>query len=512
MTNNKYIFITGTTGLLGAYLLKDLLLTDRACAVVVRSNRFEKGIQRIENILARFESDNKIVLPRPVVLEGDLSEPMFGFSESEISWVKEHCNTILHNAASLLFQVDEKTNEPYRSNVKGTENVLDFCRETGIRQFHHVSTAYICGLRTDKCFESELDVGQIFGNDYEKSKVASEKLVRSASFLNSFTIYRPAIIIGDSQNGYTSTFHGYYTPLKIVHSFVDTEAIDGSPLLSILGLTGTERKHFVPVDWVAAALVHILNNPAKHGKTYHLTPQNPTTCKTTLHVFEKALQMYHNDNNKKQNNRNKKQTTSSNANSNELGISILGDVFLEQMEVYKAYWRDDPVFDRTNTEIALSELPCPEVTPEVLLRLALFALEKGFGWPKPQPFKPENWIHDYLYKKTTDENNQNQNEQLLQQKIVSFEPFGLQVNGRGGGAWTIIYDTINKKLEYQAGLPTDNKTLVYINSNTFNHIINQRFSFNDALNSGAIHIENSTESGINTLKNFLHLIFGDNYK
>ncbi|MDR1485709.1 MAG: SDR family oxidoreductase [Planctomycetaceae bacterium] len=513
MIDNKYIFITGATGLLGAYLLKDLLLAGRACAVVVRSNRFENGVQRIESILARFESDNGVVLPRPVVLEGDLSKPMFGFNESEIRWVKEHCNTILHNAASLLFQLDEKTNEPYRSNVNGTANVLNFCQETGIRQFHHVSTAYVCGLRTDTCFESELDVGQNFGNDYEKSKVASEKLVRAATFINSLTVYRPSIIIGDSKNGYSSTFHGYYTPLKIVHSFVDTDAIDGEPLLAILGLTGTERKHFVPVDWVSAALVHILSNPQKHGKTYHLTPKNPTTCKTTLHVFEKALQIYFNKN-KHRNIRNDKSTASaqtnlnsnSNSSSDEIGISMLGDIFRDQMEVYQAYWRDDPLFDRTNTESALADLPCPDVTPETLLRLAFFALDNGFGWPRPQPIKPDNWVQDFLYKKTTNTNNTNPNEHLAQQKITTIEPIGLQVNGRGGGAWTVIYDTKNKKLEYQNGLPTENKTIIYINSNTFNRIISKKFAFNDALNTGAIHIENSTENGINLCRNFLRMI------
>jgi hypothetical protein len=391
-------------------------------------------------------------------------------------------------------------------------------------------------LRTDICFESELDVGQDFGNDYEKSKVASEKLVRAETSLESLTIYRPSIIIGDSKNGYSSTFHGYYTPLKIVHSFVDTTVLDGSPLLACLGLSGSERKYFVPVDWVAAAITKILNNPKAHGKTYNLTPKTPTTCETTLHVFEKALQIYL-EKKKTQNNHNSKQNTPARTDSNELGIVMLSDVFREQMEVYKAYWRDDPTFDRTNTESVLTDLPCPEVTPEMLLRLAAFALDNGFGWPKPQPVKPEFWIQDFLYKKTTDNNTANQYaeavlkseklntqsqqrgaivqgrslppipapvyEQLTQQKNINDESFGLQVNGRGGGAWTIIYDTLNKKLEYQIGLPTNNKPLIYINATTFNNIINNNYSFNNALTSGAIHIENPTEISINSCKKLL---------
>jgi thioester reductase-like protein len=96
------------------------------------------------------------------------------------------------------------------SNLTGTRNLLQLCRETGVRQFDHVSTAYVCGKRPGPVFERELDCGQTFRNDYERSKCEAEKLVRAAAHLDRVTVYRPAIIVGDSRTGYTTAYHGPY--------------------------------------------------------------------------------------------------------------------------------------------------------------------------------------------------------------------------------------------------------------------------------------------------------------
>ena len=52
---------------------------------------------------------------------------------------------MLHVAASVDFFGDERTGEPFRSNVEGTENLLKVCEQAGIEKFHHVSTAYVGG-------------------------------------------------------------------------------------------------------------------------------------------------------------------------------------------------------------------------------------------------------------------------------------------------------------------------------------------------------------------------------
>jgi len=136
-------------------------------------------------------------------------------------------------------------------------------------RFHHVSRAYVCGLRSGRVLERELDVGQTPGKDYERSKLQAETMVLEAPHLSSRTVYRPGIISGDSRMGYTSTFHGFYVPLKIAHGMVSSWAaahpIDVRSPIDLFGVSGSDAKNLVPVDWVSEVMVRIIADPALHG-------------------------------------------------------------------------------------------------------------------------------------------------------------------------------------------------------------------------------------------------------
>ena len=174
-----YHLLTGATGLLGSYLLRDCLRQGHRLAVLVRPSRRESGRQRIEAILSRCEGDLGTVLPRPVVIEGELTEADLGLDQAGLHWISRHCRSVIHNAANLTFHGSGRQGEPWHTNFDGTRRILDLCRTTGIRQFHYISTAYVCGLREGRVLETELDVGQTPGNDYELSKIEAEKLVRA---------------------------------------------------------------------------------------------------------------------------------------------------------------------------------------------------------------------------------------------------------------------------------------------------------------------------------------------
>lgn len=143
----SYHLLTGATGLLGNYLLRDLLLRDVPVAVVVRPNRKQTARQRIESALCAWDNELGKTLSRPVVMEGDISQPDLGLDAVDVRWAAEHCSAVIHNAASLTFHSTSREGEPWKSNIEGTRNVLEFARNAGIRKFHHVSTAYVAGLR-----------------------------------------------------------------------------------------------------------------------------------------------------------------------------------------------------------------------------------------------------------------------------------------------------------------------------------------------------------------------------
>ena len=261
-----FIFLTGATGLLGSYILHNLLMRNENVAVLVRPGRKETAEHRISKILSHWRKELGGVVPMPKVFSGDLSEP------GRLEELYGRCKSVIHCAASLTFY-GAQGEEPWASNVDGTKRILDFCDAAGVPDMHYVSTAYVAG--SSRIFsEQDLDIGQELRNDYEKSKFEAEKIVRSADFLKRLTVYRPSIVVGDSATGYTTTFHGFYAVLKLAHTMVSRlpmGSTSGRNLLTALGMNGSERKNFVPVDWVTDVFDHIFTHPELHGQTYHLT-------------------------------------------------------------------------------------------------------------------------------------------------------------------------------------------------------------------------------------------------
>jgi len=171
--------------------------------------------------------------------------------------------------------------EPWRTNLGGTENVLEFAAATSIAHLHYVSTAYVCGVRDTVVMESELDVDQTFRNDYESSKFDAEKLVAAAEHFETKTIYRPAVIVGDSQTGFTSTYHGMFLYLRLLSTLIPLQQKDENGIYQTpikLPMNGDEPRNLVPVDWVSSVICHLVKTKSAHGRTFHLVPDE---CSTT---------------------------------------------------------------------------------------------------------------------------------------------------------------------------------------------------------------------------------------
>ncbi|MEZ6055531.1 MAG: SDR family oxidoreductase [Planctomycetaceae bacterium] len=370
----RHVLLTGATGLLGRYLMRDLLTAGVPMAVLVRPSRRHDPHRRVEAAMRAWENILGRKLPRPVVLAGDITQPDFGITPGEAEWVAQNCDRIIHNAASLSFVTTGRNAEPWKTNLDGTRHVLEFCKNAGIRNFFQVSTAYIAGLREGVVYESELDEGQALANCYEESKVESEKLVRACQDLDTLTVFRPGIIIGDSESKITFTFHNFYAAMQLSQTLVSqmsTFNFSGrAPSNDIIfNIDGHERKYLVPVDWVSKAMAEIVIDSKLHGKTYHLTPRIPVTMRLIRDVLEEAIDIYG--------------TGFTGAGSQESKNTELEEIFFEQFKVYESYWRDDATFDSTNTQQALPNLPCPHVDRSMMLALARWAIEKRFAWRDP---------------------------------------------------------------------------------------------------------------------------------
>jgi thioester reductase-like protein len=465
-----YHLLTGATGLLGSYLLRDFLLAGRRMAVLVRPAKSESARQRVEALLRHWELMLETSLPRPVVLEGDLGDADLGLDNRTLRWIGRNCESVVHNAASLVFRGDDPIGEPYLSNVEGTRRMLELCRCTGIRQFHHVSTAYVCGLREGHILESEVDVGQTPGNVYEKTKLEAELLVRGADFIDRSTIYRPSIIVGDSQTGYTTTYHGFYAPLRLAHTMASKVSVGttgGGLLVSALGITERDHKNFVPVDWVSAVMTHIHGRPEFHGTTYHLTSPQPPLVLEMAAVMQEVVEEL-------------SPMADSDSDWN-MDAEWFAKTFRDQLGIYGAYWRDDPQFDMANTFRAAPHLPCPALDREMMSQLARFAIDANFGRARRAKHKPEFDVYHHMRLL-------HRGHPELAEGDRGIARLGIQVDGPGGGQWELSVRD-GRLLAVDDGVSRRSTAVFHTHSATFRSMVDGELSASQAVASGRVRIE-----------------------
>ncbi|MFT5300507.1 MAG: nucleoside-diphosphate-sugar epimerase [Mariniblastus sp.] len=365
--SDDYVLLTGVTGNIGRYLLRDLLLQGQSLAVLVRPRDDVCGRQRVEEIVSYWERELGQSLPSPVCLEGDTSHEFYGLNQKDRAWVRANCGTLLHNAASVAF--GDTQGRTWDNNVSGAQRTLELCCNARIQHLAYVSTAYVCGSQTGIINEGSSWDHQKFRNEYEHSKFEAERILRDSKIPDQLTILRPGIVLGDHETGRTTTFHHFYRIAQFHSLFAQhaSRKVRGIQQFDIrLNLTGEEIRNLVTVDWVSAAISVILLESRWHGRSYHLTPQRPTTSREVSEAINQFFQCQ--------------------------GMRFVGPMdlddnqgsrderfFYEYFAEYDEYWLGDPSFDRRNTDEATKCVPHPRVDVDCLIRLIDYAVRNRFG-------------------------------------------------------------------------------------------------------------------------------------
>ena len=335
-------------------------------------------------------------------------------------------------------------------------------RDQGIPDFHYVSTAYVCGKTTKTVMEDQLDQGQELRNDYEQSKFDAEKLVQSTTGFRNVTIFRPAVIIGDSETGYTSTYHGLFLYLRLISMLVPHQQTDddGKHMTPIrLPMNGDEPRNLVPVDWVSAVIAHVVCTPNAHGHTFHLTPESCTTAREVIDsccsFFNSAGVVYAGPDAKPEAN-------------DEFSKAIF-----ENTKIYESYETSDPEFDRSNVEKWAGHLPCPSIDEAMVHRFIEFGESNRWGKRRPRAPKVCYWFEDEL-------------EQIgkLAESIVGrlsaaidiSVTVGLDIKGAGGGQWTL--SEIATGIRVSRGLPGEGSAILTIDGEHVAQLLD-KFSSHD---------------------------------
>ena len=259
------IFVTGSTGYLGSYLVAGLLREHRdSLNLLVRANSEHEGYERLwQSLQLHFDFPEFFdhLHSRIRVFRGDLTSPRFGLSEGEYGALLDSTDSIIHCAASLNRKSEKQC---LNVNLRGSLEVIQLARRAqdrhGLRRYSHVSTVAVAGHRRNEVVSEDaaIDWARSDYDPYARTKKFCEHMVAQLLPDVSRTIFRPAIVMGDSRRAETSQFDM-------------VQAFDLLARLPVLPLRPHDKIDIVPADFVGKAIVTIHQKErAAHG-IYHLS-------------------------------------------------------------------------------------------------------------------------------------------------------------------------------------------------------------------------------------------------
>ena len=199
-------FVTGATGFIGRHLVERLLDREGDIYVLVR----EGSTSKLETLTEHWGQSQRI---KPVI--GDLSRPRLGVSDEQLEELRGNVEHFFHLAAIYDMTADEEANRV--ANVEGTRHAVELANAVQAGIFHHTSSIAAAGQFKGLFREDMFDEGQKLDHPYHRTKFEAEKIARTQAQMP-WRVYRPAIVVGNSQTGEMDKIDGpyyFFTAIKM---------------------------------------------------------------------------------------------------------------------------------------------------------------------------------------------------------------------------------------------------------------------------------------------------------
>jgi NADH dehydrogenase len=176
MIGNSTILITGGTGAIGSVLVNRLVSSGYTIRLLTLAG---------DPAAAQYENSQFVELRY-----GDIADCKV------LEGICNSVTTVIHMAAIIL---TENEDDYERINIRGTENILNEAKRSGVTHFIHISSASVLYPKTTA---------------YSLSKRVGERLVRESGV--SFTIVRPTLVYGKKGGQEFDTFLSYLKRFPII--------------------------------------------------------------------------------------------------------------------------------------------------------------------------------------------------------------------------------------------------------------------------------------------------------
>lgn len=273
----RTIFLTGATGFLGSYLIKDIL--DREAQPIkliahVRNARDTKAaLERLQRSLRGYGLWRDERSARLSCVVGDLAKPKLGLDESTWLRLSQEVDAVIHNGATVHWV--RRYQDLLPSNVLSTIDAMRLCNEGKPKIFTFVSSTSVLDSDhyidlshqqskngQDAITEADDLEGSAsgLGTGYGQTKWVSERLVRAAGSRGlRGSIVRPGYVLGDSETGVCNTDDFLIRLLK------GCIQLSARPHIA-------NTVNAVPVNHVARVVVAATLNPLENGvNVVHVT-------------------------------------------------------------------------------------------------------------------------------------------------------------------------------------------------------------------------------------------------
>ena len=254
------ILVTGGTGFLGSYIIKQLVEKGYAVRAIRRSSKLPFWI-------------SKEIIDAVEWMDGDVLDVV------ALQDAMEGVDTVIHSAAIVSFAKKDRK-EMYQVNVEGTANVVNMALEKNVRRLIHISSVAALGrsengghVNEEKKWEESKA-----NTHYGKSKFKAELQVwRGISEGLEAVIVNPSTILGygdwssSSCAIFKSIYYGFkwYTPG--INGFVDVDDVARATIL-LLESTINEERYIVSGDsWSFQKLQNTIADGFEKKRPYKQT-------------------------------------------------------------------------------------------------------------------------------------------------------------------------------------------------------------------------------------------------
>ncbi len=269
--------MTGFPGFIATRLVERLAASETQFYLLVQPDFVDRAMEEIEQI-ADF---TRTPLENFVLVEGDITLPNLGISETDLDTIRFETTDVFHLAAAYDLAVPKDA--AYSVNLEGTRNVNELVSTIkDLRRYNYVSTCYVAGKREGRILESDLEHQAGFRNFYEETKYLAELEVEKLKARLAVTIYRPAVVVGDSVTGETMKYDGIYYLINYLRK---------APFVLRVVNVGNQdvRLNLVPVDFVVDAIAALSKDKRAVGKTIALADPSPLTTAELFDVIAMEL-------------------------------------------------------------------------------------------------------------------------------------------------------------------------------------------------------------------------------